>query len=335
LILWILRAVVLISGPLIGYLQFGRSMHSALIGLAIAIAIVLTELIIQSIPLDTLIVGVMGIVIGLIVAKLIDYGVYLTENQRFYIIVRDFNLVIKIVCSYLGLVIAIKKKSELDLLDRDIFKKGKRPAGTELIILDTSAVIDGRIADITDTKFLSGVMVLPRFVLGELQRLSDSSDTIKRNKARRGMEIIGQLQKQEGVSVKIYENDYPALPDVDGKLLQLAKDLRARIITTDFNLNKIATLQGVTVLNINDLSNALKPIYLPGEKMFIFPVKEGKEQQQSVGYLEDGTMVVIEDGRKHIGKRIEVTVSSILQTSSGRMVFTNTVPENSAKSNGK
>jgi len=212
-------------------------------------------------------------------------------------------------------------------LDRDIFKKGARKRSTEIIILDTSAIIDGRIADIAETKFISAVLVLPRFVLEELQRLADSSDTHKRMRARRGLDVIAQLQKMPDISLKIFEKDFPDVKEVDKKLLLLGKDLQAKIITTDFNLNKVATLQGVTVLNINDLSNALKPVYLPGETMMIFPVKEGKEQHQAVGYLDDGTMVVIENGRKFIGKRIEVLVSSILQTSSGRMVFTHPMNE--------
>ncbi len=321
MILWIIRVLVLIAGPAVAYFQISKSLNAALIGFGISAVIVIAELIIQSIPLDTLIVGILGIVLGLICAKLVDYTVFLTENQKLYGIVRDFSLVIKIVFAYLGLVIAVKKKGELDLLEKDIFKKGRK-RGQDIIILDTSAIIDGRITDIAETKFISAVLVLPRFVLEELQKLADSSDNHKRLKARRGLDIIAQLQKMEEVTVKIFDKDYPEIKEVDQKLLLLSKDLQAKIITTDFNLNKIASLQGVTVLNINDLSNALKPIYLPGESMMIFPVKEGKEHQQAVGYLDDGTMVVIENGRKFIGKRIEVVVSSILQTSSGRMVFT-------------
>ena len=172
-------------------------------------------------------------------------------------------------------------------------------------------------------------------MLEELQRLGDSADAHKRMRARRGLDIIAQLQKMESVTVKIFEKDYPETKEVDQKLLLLAKDLKAKIITTDYNLNKVASLQGVVVLNINDLSNALKQVYLPGETMMIFPVKEGKEQHQAVGYLDDGTMVVIEEGRRFIGKRIEVIVSSILQTSSGRMVFTHPTGEtNKEHSNG-
>ena len=335
LLLWLARAVILVAGPAIAYFQISRTANAALIGLALSAAIVILELLIQSIPLDTLVIGILGLVLGLIAAKLLDYAVYLSENQKLYELARDFNLVIKIVFAYLGLVIAVKKKGELDLLDRDLFRKGSKRKSNDVIIFDTSAVIDGRIADIAETRFLSAAFVLPRFVLDELQRLGDSADTHKRMRARRGLDIIAQLQKTEGIVVKIFDKDYPETKEVDQKLLLLAKDLKAKIITTDFNLNKVASLQGVTVLNINDLSNALKQVYLPGETMMIFPVKEGKEQHQAVGYLDDGTMVVIEEGRKFIGKRIEVIVSSILQTSSGRMVFTHPTGEtNKEHANG-
>ena len=300
-----------------------------LIGFSIALVFVLVEIIIQAIPLDTIIAGILGIIFGLIGAKLLDYIVFLTNNDQLYEWLKNYSLLIQIVFAYFGLVIAIKKKSELDLLDQDIFRKRKTKKINELILLDTSALIDGRITDITETKFLSGAFIVPRFVLQELQALADSSDTHKRNRARRGLDIIAQLQKDESVTLKIVDKDYSDITGVDAKLLALSKELDAKIITTDFNLNKVAALQGVTVLNINDLSNALKPIYLPGEKMPLFVVKEGKERSQGIGYLDDGTMVVVEEGRKYVGKRIDVIVNSILQTSSGRMVFTKFMQEHS------
>lgn len=322
MIIWLVRILVLIAGPAITYLQISRTQHGIIIGFAFSLLIILAEIFIQHIPLDTLIAGILGIIFGLIGAKLLDYTVYLMDNTRLYELMKDYSLLIKVIFAYLGLVIAVNKKSELDLLDKDILKRGHHKKVTDLTLLDTSAVIDGRIADIAETKFISGALVVPRFVLEELQTLADSSDTHKRNRARRGLDIIAKLQKEEGITVKIFEKDYPELHNVDAKLLQLSKEIDAKIVTTDFNLNKIAVLQGATVLNINDLSNALKPVYLPGETMPIFVVKEGKEHHQGIGYLDDGTMVVVEEGRKYVGKRIEVIVSSILQTSSGRMVFT-------------
>ena len=322
MLIWLVRVFVLVAGPSIAYYQISQTYQGILIGLSFSLAIVLIEAAIQKIPLDTLIAGILGIVLGLIGAKLLDYTVYLMDNQRMYEFMKDYALLIKIIFAYLGLVIAVRKKSELDLLDRDILKMGRRKRPTDLILLDTSALIDGRVADIAETGFVAGALVIPRFILDELQALADSSDTHKRNRARRGLDIIARLQKMENMTVKIFDKNYPNLKGADAKLLQLGKDLEAKIVTTDFNLNKVAALQGVTVLNVNDLSNALKPVYLPGETMPIFLVKEGKEHHQAIGYLDDGTMVVVEEGRRYVGKRVEVMVTSILQTSSGRMVFT-------------
>jgi len=322
LIIWIVRIIAVLAGPLIGYYQVSRTTQGLMIGLLCSFIVILAEIIIHRIPLDTLIAAILGTILGLVGAKLLDYTVYLMDNPRIYELMKDYSLLIKVVFAYLGLVIAVQKKSELDLLDRDIFRRPQKKGQQELIVLDTSAIIDGRIADITSTKFLSGVLVIPRFILEELQTLADSGDAFKRNRARRGLDIIAQLQKEEGLNVKIVDKDYPELHDADAKLLQMAKELTAKVITTDFNLNKVGVLQGITVLNINDLSNALKPVYLPGETMPIFVVKEGKEHNQGVGYLDDGTMVVVEEGRKLLGKRHDVIVTSILQTSSGRMIFT-------------
>jgi len=327
LVIWLVRILIIIAGPIIGYYQIGNNMHGLLTGLGGSVAVIIAEIIIHHIPLDTLIAAILGVILGLVGAKLLDYTVYLMDNPRIYELMKDYSLLIKILFAYLGLVIAVQKKSELDLLDRDIFKRGQRKKSMELIVLDTSAIIDGRISDIAATRFISGILAIPRFVLSELQTLADSSDTHKRNRARRGLDIMAQLQKEEGIGIKIIDKDYPDLRGADAKLLQLSKELEAKIITTDFNLNKVAVLQGVTVLNINDLSNALKPVYLPGETMPIFIVKEGKEHHQGIGYLDDGTMVIIEEGRRYIGKRIEVIVTSILQTSSGRMIFTHPTQE--------
>lgn len=328
MIIWLVRIFVIISGPLISYFQISHNLNGILVGLLGSLIVILVELVIHRIPLDTLIAAIIGIIFGLIGAKLLDYTLYLMDNTQIYEWMKDYSVLIKIIFAYLGLVIAVQKKSELDLLDKDIFKRGAKKGPSELILLDTSALIDGRIADIAGTRFISGALVIPRFVLVELQTLADSSDTNKRNKARRGLDIIAQLQKEENLTIKIFDKDYSDLKDTDAKLLQLAKELQVKIITTDFNLNKVAVLQGVVVLNINDLSNALKPVCLPGEKMSIFVAKEGKEHNQGIGYLDDGTLVVVEDARKQIGKRVEIIVTSILQTSSGRMIFTRPAAEN-------
>lgn len=188
-------------------------------------------------------------------------------------------------------------------------------------ILDTSVIIDGRIADICKTGFIEGTLVIPEFVLEELQHIADSSDLLKRNRGRRGLDILNKIQKELDVKVLIYEGDFEEITEVDSKLVRLAKVLRGKVVTNDFNLNKVCELQGVPVLNINDLANAVKPVVLPGEEIVVQVIKDGKENGQGVAYLDDGTMIVVEGGREFIGTHVEVLVTSVLQTSAGRMIF--------------
>jgi uncharacterized protein YacL len=189
------------------------------------------------------------------------------------------------------------------------------------ILLDTSTIIDGRIADISQTGFITGTLVVPRFVLNELQRIADSADTMRRNRGRRGLEILNRLQKDATVPIEIVDNDVEGIADVDGKLVKMARDIHCPIITNDFNLNRVAELQGVKVLNINELANAIKPVLLPGEDIHIKIMQDGKELNQGVGYLDDGTMIVVENGRQYMNMTIEVTVTRVLQTVAGRMIF--------------
>ena len=198
---------------------------------------------------------------------------------------------------------------------------GERPAKRSYKILDTSVIIDGRVADICETGFVDGVLVIPQFVLRELQQVADSADSMKRNRGRRGLDILQRIQKMAGLTVQIVENDYPSIREVDLKLIELAKEIEGKIVTNDFNLNKVAQLQGVEVLNINELANSLKPVVLPGEVMKVFILKEGKEYNQGVAYLDDGTMVVVDNARKMIGKTIDTSVTSVLQTTAGKMIF--------------
>ena len=321
MLVWIVRILIVLAGPLIAYFQVESSLQSALIGLGISAGIVILEYFFQKTPLDTLVFAIVGIILGLVASKIIDYGAVILDNHEIDRFLRQYSLLIKLLFSYFGLVIAVRKKDELDLLDKDILKLSKKDKPGEPILLDTSAIIDGRIHDIAETKFLLATLVIPKFVLNELQALADSNDAIKRNRSKRGLDIVAKLQKTEGAVTKIYDKDYTDISGTDSKLIELAKDLNAKIITTDFNLNKMASIQGITVLNINDLANSLTPIFLPGESVMIFLVKEGKDPSQAVGYLDDGTMVVAEDGRKYVGKRVELNVTSIIQTSSGRMVF--------------
>ena len=198
---------------------------------------------------------------------------------------------------------------------------GEKQSKRSYKILDTSVIIDGRIADIAETGFLDGVIVIPQFVLRELQLVADSADSMKRNRGRRGLDILQRIQKIATLHIQIVEDDFPAVREVDLKLIELAKVYEGKIVTNDFNLNKVAQLQGVEVLNINELANSLKPIVLPGEIMKVFILKEGKEYNQGVAYLDDGTMVVVDNARKMIGKNVEISVTSVLQTTAGKMIF--------------
>jgi uncharacterized protein YacL len=225
-----------------------------------------------------------------------------------------------VIMPYIGFLVGTRKHEWLDppFLAR-FFKE--EMTGKSYKILDTSVIIDGRISDICDTEFIDGDLVVPQFILKELQLVADSADSVKRQRGRRGLDVLDQLQKSSRVSIVITEVDFPEIPDVDSKLIELAKHMDAKIITNDFNLNKIAQFQGVAVLNINELANALKPVVLPGEMINVFILKEGKEKDQGVAYLDDGTMVVVDNSRKMIGQNVEITVTSVLQTTVGKMIF--------------
>lgn len=318
--MWLFRAFVVLACPAIVYFQVTRSAKGAALGLAVGIAIVAIEMFIAQISLLTMISGVLGTASGIIVAKLVDYIVLQVGNEHLFAIWDRYSALRYFAFGMLGMIVAIRKFPEFDDLDKDIMKMGKK-RGADLKVLDISAIIDGRVIDICETKFLSGTLIVPRFILQELHQLAESPDALKRARGRRGLDILTRLQENPEIPVKIFDKDAPEISNADEKVVRIAKELGAKVITTDFNLNKIAALEGVACLNVNDLGTALKPIVLPGETMALFVMKEGKERDQGVGYLDDGTMVVIEEGRRFIGKRLEVSVSSILQTSAGRMIF--------------
>lgn len=321
MIIWFIRLMVIIASPTIAWFQVEQSTKGILIGVGIALMIIGIEILIKKIALDTLIFAAIGAISGLLFSLIVEgVVIYVFKSDLVDVFFKKYSTLIKLVMTYLGLMVAVLKKNELDKLDKDILVRGTgKPQDVKIV--DTSAIIDGRIADVCETKFLSGILVIPQFVLLELQAVADSADDQKRARGRRGMEILEKLQEESPIPIKIYDKDFPDIKETDAKLVQLAKELKAKIVTTDFNLNKIAAIQGIPVLNVNDLAQALKPIVLPGEKMNIFVVKEGKERTQGVGYLDDGTMVVVEDGKQSVGKRVEVHVNSILQTSAGRMIF--------------
>jgi len=241
----------------------------------------------------------------------------IAHNDSTSLFIRIFFLIIM---PYTGFILGSRKPEWLDPSNFFHFLKEKNVGGTHKI-LDTSVIIDGRITDICDTAFVEGTLVIPQFVLKELQLVADSTDALKRQRGRRGLDVLDRLQKSSQVSVVISETDFPDAKDVDSKLIEFAKQLDAKIVTNDFNLNKVAQLQGVPVLNINELANALKPVVLPGEAMKVFILKEGKEKDQGIAYLDDGTMVVVDNSRKMIGQNIDITVTSVLQTTVGKMIF--------------
>jgi uncharacterized protein YacL len=229
-------------------------------------------------------------------------------------------LLVMVAAGYVATAVAVEKGRGLSVLN--LVRAVKEQPGVERNkILDTSVIIDGRIADICETGFIEGTLIIPQFVLRELQHIADSSDPIKRNRGRRGLDILQKIQKNPNVQVRIHDMDFPDIRDVDGKLVAMAKALAAKVVTNDFNLNKVAELYGVSVLNINELTNALRPVVLPGEEIRVYVLKEGKEYNQGVAYLDDGTMVVIDSGRRHIGQTVDVCVTSVLQTTAGRMIF--------------
>jgi len=311
--------LLLVLGPIAGYFLGGKTNQGLFVGLGLAALVLAIYIILERVPLDTMAFGAIGAFIGVIVAKAFDWLVVKTDIPTLHGFMETNTLLIYLFIGTLGMMVAVRKKSELDLLDKNIIVKGNR--SQDVKVLDTSVLIDGRIFDVVQTGFLSGKLIVPRFVLHELQQVADSSDAAKRQRGRRGMDILKKLQDEDDVNLKVYDKDYPQIKEVDSKVLELAKELGGKVATTDFNLNKVAALQGIPILNINDLAGALKSVVLPGDSITLYLAKEGKERSQAIGYLDDGTMIVVEEGRRHIGKRAIVHVNSILQTSAGRMIF--------------
>jgi uncharacterized protein YacL len=289
------------------------------VGALIGAGIVLFEWKLRTVSLRRLIGAAIGSVLGIcgayLFALVIRSSVPPGSTQSF------LQILVMLLMAYVGLIVGASKGDLLNLAALGGIFGGEKQSKKSYKILDTSVIIDGRIADIAETGFLDGTIVTPQFVLRELQLVADSADSLKRNRGRRGLDILQRLQKVATLQIQIVEDDFPAVREVDLKLIELAKLYEGKIITNDFNLNKVAQLQGVEVLNINELANSLKPIVLPGETMRVFILKEGKEYNQGVAYLDDGTMVVVDNARKMIGKTIDVSVTSVLQTTAGKMIF--------------
>ncbi len=294
----------------------GRPVIGCLLGIVVAMGVIALELQVRSVPGHHMVGALVGGVTGLFGARLV-WGAL----DGLDIVGAHFvHVLVVVLLGYMGIVIG-GSKGEWFEPARIIAAFRDSSKLHQYKVLDTSVIIDGRIADICETGFLEGTLVVPQFVLRELQQVADSSDSLKRNRGRRGLDILQKIQKMGGVHVQIVETDFPEVREVDLKLIELARKLDGKIVTNDFNLNKVAQLRGVHVLNINELANSLKPVVLPGEIMRVFILKEGKEAGQGVGYLDDGTMVVVDQGKRALGKTIEVSVTSVLQTTAGKMIF--------------
>ncbi|MCD6220348.1 TRAM domain-containing protein [Candidatus Calescamantes bacterium] len=319
----LIRVLFLVSVVAIGYqMSFGWAISKrvqiigALIGLGAAIVVLGIEHSLKKVSAKGVIAGGIGLLLGLLMATLITQSIVTFPfDPRISLFLR---VGISLSLGYLGMIVAWRKRDEFKVFfpQLDMVKGEKK-----LKLLDTSVIIDGRIVDVAESGFLEGTLIIPRFVLAELQHIADSSDPLRRARGRRGLDILARMQKSSRVEVLLEELDYPDIPQVDDKLIQMSKELNAKIITNDYNLNKVAKLENVECLNINELASALKPVILPNEIIKVRIVKEGKEPLQGVGYLEDGTMVVVDDGKHFMGEEVGVKVTSVLQTSAGRMIF--------------
>jgi len=317
-----IRVFFLIIAAFVGFFT-GTIFMQPLLGLAIGAAsgvlLILLEMSLRGVSVRGLSSMVFGLLLGVFMAKLIaDILSLLPLGDLFHSVSR---VVLTLFFSYLGAVMALRGKDEFNLIIPYVrFKRQDHDEG--MILLDTSAIIDGRILDIYKTNFFSGRLIVPRFVLQELHKIADSQDQVKRQRGRRGLETLRSMQKDTSMDLRIHEEEMSGDQEVDALLVRLAKLMEARIITTDYNLGRIAAIQGVEVLNINELVNAVKPVILAGDEIEVKLVKEGKEPNQAIAYSDDGTMIVVSEGRPLIGKTVRVTVASVLQTQSGRMIFT-------------
>jgi uncharacterized protein YacL len=306
----------IVSGYLLG-LQYGYEDYGVAAGLLAGALAVFSDRIMRKVSFGVIVGGIIGIGAGLLLAGLLLVPIeFLMKSPD----VATVSFVLKGVLGYSGFLIGLHRGRAITVPGLFRLFSGK---GIEenLKILDTSVIIDGRISDVCEAGFLEGTFIVPQFILQELQYIADSQDAIKRARGRRGLDVLHKIQKMSNITVRIVDEDFPKIKEVDSKLVALGKLMNAKVITNDFNLNKVAQLQGVSVLNINELANSLKPVVLPGESLTVFILKEGKEYNQGVAYLDDGTMVVVENGRRYLGKNAEVTVTSVLQTTAGRMIF--------------
>jgi uncharacterized protein YacL len=335
IVLRLVFAAFLVSAGYVLHPLPGNRLYSTVAAAIIAVSIVLFEIRIRRASLKTLIGAAFGSILGIVGAYLIGSLIASQESTAVPPETRAFlTLALIVFMAYIGLMVGAAKGDYLDLsaLGGIFSDKASR---RDLKVLDTSVIIDGRIADVAETGFLTGTLIIPQFILRELQQVADSPDSSKRQRGRRGLDMLNRLQNNSSLDIQIVETDFPSVREVDLKLIELGKQLDAVIVTNDFNLNKVAQLRGVNVLNINELANALKPVVLPGEAMRVFILKEGKEYNQGVAYLDDGTMVVVDNARRLIGKNADIAVTSVLQTTAGKMIFGRLWDETDGAGNGE
>jgi len=326
----LLRVLMIIGFTLIGhyvgvhYFSGGLLTQFPWLGLVFGalagFVVILLDLYFKRLSVRNILSVLIGVTLGLWTHSLLmqvvyNYATGIPREQ-----LGQIGVISAAIFAYLGAITVLRGQDEFSVMIPFV-KLTAKGIAEDIILLDTSVIIDGRIADICETAFLGGKLYLPRFVLKELQLIADSSDPLKRNRGRRGLDILNRMKKNQMIEIKIHETDFAELNTVDAKLVKLGQELGGKVLTNDFNLNKVAELQGVKVLNINELANALKPIVIPGETMQVRILKEGKEQDQGVAYLDDGTMVVVDNGRRRIGQTLSVTITSVLQTQAGRMIF--------------
>jgi len=309
--IWLYRLSAFIAFPFLAYNFISSDRKGLIAGLACAAILVFVEMVFKKLRLIKIMIALFGGVMGYFVYAFFDHVAIRTNFVDVVNWWTKYNFYIQAFWVLFGAIICVIKSRDLEGLSK---------VGSHLKVLDITSFIDGRVIDLVDTKFLSGALVFPKFVLDELETLADSKDPLERAKGRRGLDVAARLQEQKDVPVRVTNKEIEAAAPEE-KIVKLAQNLNGEVVTLDFNVNKIGAIYNVTVLNISDLATALKPVVLPGETMSLFIMKDGKEKEQGVGYLDDGTMVVVEEGRKHVGKRVEVAVYSILQTSAGRMIF--------------
>lgn len=322
-----IRALFVLISTIVGF-QLGNAFEGfggvwgllgAAIGAGLSLFVIFVENAMGKLSLRGLSAAVFGLVLALIVSKFLTRTIDLIPDIN-PVIAAPLKLAMVLILCYFGMIFSMRGRDEFNLIIPYV-KFDRQDQKDALLLLDTSVIIDGRVLDICQTKFLEGRFIIPRFVLKELQQVADSQDALKRTRGRRGLDILNKLKSAPSASVKIHEEDFPEVSSVDEKLVKLAKVLGAKVLTNDFNLNKVAEFQGVTILNINELANALRAVLLPGELLEVRLIKEGKEQNQAIGYMDDGTMVVVDNAKHLLGNTPRVVVTSALQTAAGRMIF--------------